>query len=105
MAQLAKLLAVPRDGLRPQIYTVKKSRGNLRDYVGTGARWIYQAMASGSFVISPRCKRTIDALNRWAGPGPDCPEKDPVDALRYALETVVFGGVRSGGPPPEIHMR
>ena len=95
MTHLARLLGVPLDALRPQIRTVRKSRGNRRDYVGTGARWLYQAMAApGGFRVSPRCERTIWALNEWTGPGPDCEEKDPVDALRYALEDLIFGGVK-----------
>jgi hypothetical protein len=98
-AQLSRLLGVPRDSLRPAIYTVKKSRGNLRDYVGTGARWIYQCMAApGGFHVHPRCESVIWALNSWTGPGPDCPEKDPVDALRYGLETLIFGGIKAGIP-------
>jgi hypothetical protein len=98
-AQLSRLLGVPRDSLRPAIYTVKKSRGNLRDYVGTGGRWIYQCMAApGGFHVHPRCESVIWALNSWTGPGPDCPEKDPVDALRYGLETMIFGGIKAGIP-------
>jgi hypothetical protein len=102
-AQLGRLLSVPREALRPQIYTVKKTRGNLRDYVGSGARWIYQAIASGAFSIHPRCVKTIDALNKWTGPGPDTPEKDPIDALRYGLETVIYGGIKSEAAP-EVRM-
>lgn len=95
MAQLSRLLGVQQEHLRPQIKTVRKSRGGRRDYVGVGARWIYQAMASpGGFRVNPRCTRTIDALNSWTGPGPDCDEKDPVDALRYALEDLIWGGVK-----------
>jgi hypothetical protein len=102
-AQLARLMNVSKDNLMPQIRTVRKSRGNLRDYVGSGARWIYQAMAApGGFRIHPRCERTIWALNNWTGPGPDCPEKDPVDALRYGLETVIYGGSKPGAPPEVV---
>ena len=94
-AQIARLLTVPRDGLQPPIRTVKKSRGGRRDYVGTGARWIYQAMAApGGWRVHPRCERVIDALNTWTGPGPDCDEKDPIDALRYGLEDLIWGGVK-----------
>jgi len=94
-AQIARLLTVPRDGLQPPIRIVKKSRGGRRDYVGTGARWIYQAMAApGGWRVHPRCERVIDALNTWTGPGPDCDEKDPIDALRYGLEDLIWGGVK-----------
>ena len=104
-AQLARLMSVTKDSIRPQIRTVRKSRGNLRDYVGSGARWIFQAMAApNGFTIHPRCQRTIWALNNWTGPGPDCPEKDPVDALRYGLETVIYGGHKPG-PAPEVVAR
>lgn len=102
-AQLSKLLGVPADLMRPRIMTVQKNRGNLRDYVGSGSRWLFHAMASpGGFHIHPRCKRTIEALNKWTGPGPDTPEKDPVDALRYALDSVIYGGLRAGGTAVEV---
>jgi hypothetical protein len=97
-AQVGRLLGVPREGLRPQIRTVRKSRGGRRGYVETGARWLYQLMvAPGGLRVHPRCERTIWALNEWTGPGPDCPEKDPIDALRYALEDLVWGGIKPGG--------
>ncbi len=91
MRALAVRLGTVPQALTPQLDTVKKSRGNLRDYVGSGARWIHQKMVEpDGFHINPRCKRTIWALNNWTGPGPDCPEKDPVDALRYALEPLIY---------------
>ncbi len=92
-AQMSRLLGVPRDSIRPQIRTVRKSRGRNRDYVGTGARWLYHAMAApAGFRVHPRCERVIQALNEWTGPGPDSDAKDPIDALRYGLETLIFGG-------------
>jgi hypothetical protein len=99
-AQLARRMRIPTEALRPQIRTAKRGAGKMRDYVGSGARWLYQCMVRPqSFSVHPRCKRTIDALNTWTGPGPDCEEKDPVDAIRYGLEQIIYGGVRAGVAP------
>lgn len=97
-AQLSKLLGIRQEDMRPQVRTVQKTRGNFGGYVESGARWIFQAMAApGGFSVHPRCTRTIDALNKWTGPGPDSEDKDPIDALRYALETVIYRkGIRPG---------
>lgn len=93
MVQIGRAMGMPNpNALRPIIRTAKRGEGRGRGSVSIGARWIYHAMVRGSFHVHPRCKRLIAALNEWTGPGPDSEAKDPVDALRYALDPIIYQG-------------
>lgn len=87
---IARELAVPFHDLRPQIVTAKKGEGRGAGSVRAGSRWLFHLIAKGAFRIHPRCERNIAAFNEWTGPGPDCDEKDPIDAARYALDDYIF---------------
>jgi phage terminase large subunit-like protein len=96
-AQIGKVLRVPPRGLRPQIKTAKREG---RASVDVGARWLYHAtVRPGGLSIHPRCERLIAAFEAWNGSHADSDDKDPIDALRYALEPVIWGGRRPGKLP------
>ena len=46
-------------------------------------------MHQGRFGVHPRCKRLVEAIPRYSMRDDDA--KDPVDALRYALDPWIFG--------------
>jgi hypothetical protein len=89
--------------LKPRIFTAKRGEGRGKGSVGVGARWLYLAMARpGAFSVQPRCKRFIEACNAWKGPGPDSPEKDPIDAARYGLDKYIFGNRKPAQPEIKV---
>jgi len=101
-AQVALQLRVPAPSLRPQIRTVKRGHGHggrsttRAGSLAIGCRWLYHAMVrEGGFGVHPRCSRLIEALDKWNMADDDY--KDPIDALRYGLDSYVFGGRQPGG--------
>ena len=102
MRALAIRLALKSDDdLRPRIRTVKRGKGRGRGSVDAGCRFLHQAMLRrGAFQVHPRCARLIEALNRWDYTDSD--EKDPIDALRYALQDYVFA--RRGRAHPTLRI-
>lgn len=98
--QLGRKLGIPADALHPQIRTVKQGRANVRGAVKAASRWLYQVMLrDGHFGVHPRCKRLIEALDRYH-PDRDDENKDPVDALRYGLDKWIWRGARVGVSTP-----
>ncbi len=93
-AQLAKLLRVPPDALHPPMRTAPKPKDSPK----VGCRWLFHCMSRpGHFNVNPKCKRTIEALERYLGPSSmDDEWHDPCDALRYALVNQIYSGWRSG---------
>lgn len=94
MAQIAKRLKLKGwKSLSPGIRTVKRGTGHGRGSVDIGVRFLHHAMVRGQFKVSPRCTNLIEALNRWKYAEE---YKDPIDALRYALDSYIFHRRRSG---------
>lgn len=92
--ELAKLLGAPLDALQPPMRTVKRGQGHGGGSVSLGSRYIFHAMARpGGFGVHPRCARLIEALDRYTMADDDW--KDPVDAVRYAIDPYIFGAWRS----------
>jgi hypothetical protein len=91
-AHLLRELGVAR--LAPPVRTVKRGRGHGAGSLSTGSRWLHVAMHQGRFGLHPRCKRLVAALPKYTMADDDA--KDPVDALRYALDPWIFRAVRVG---------
>lgn len=92
-AQIAKLLKVPFDGLRPQVLTAKRGEGRGAGSVGVRSRWLHHQMVRGLFTVSARCTRLIGAIPRYTGRDDD--SKDPIDAIVYGCDRLVYGGWRA----------
>jgi hypothetical protein len=73
--------------LRPQIETVKRGEGRAQSR-STGERYLYHAVSHGRFFVDPRCKRVIAAIVGYSGL--DDEHKDPIDAIRYAIDPWIF---------------
>lgn len=87
---LCRRLGLAPDSLWPQIRPVKQGRANQRWSVRVASRWLYHQMIRADGIgIHPRCKRLIDALDKYH-PDRDDDWKDPVDALRYALDPWIW---------------
>lgn len=102
MREIARLLSVPHRSLSPTIRTVKRGKGRGRGSVDAGCRYLHQAMIRpGHFYVNPRCKSLLEALDKW-----DYTEthKDPVDALRYAVNRYVFRTSRGQHTPQRLHL-
>lgn len=83
-------LAAPRL-LRPQVETAKQGSGHLQGSVKAGTRWLYHAMARpGGFHLHPRCKVGKVAIERYVEKDDEYGSKDWLDALRYALDGLIF---------------
>jgi hypothetical protein len=76
------------NGAPVQIETVKRGEGRAGS-LRIGARYVYHLVSSGRLTVHPRCRRLIDSMERWDMRDSDY--KDPVDALRYALDPWIFG--------------
>lgn len=93
MDALARLLG-HRDKakLHPQIRGAKAGYGNLSAAMDQGVRWIYeQQVRPGHFLVSAKCKELIESFNKWNGTSTEVPEKDLLDACRYALHPWTWG--------------
>jgi hypothetical protein len=85
------------------IRTVKRGKGRGRGSVNAGCRYLHQAMVRpGHFFVHPRCARLLEALDRWDYSDSDY--KDPIDALRYALQRYVFRTSRDAYKPQRLHL-
>lgn len=101
-AWLGKRLKKPMEDLRPELKTVKRGEGRGVGSVSVGSRWLYNAMLrAGAFGVHPRCERLIKALDTYTLADDDA--KDPVDALRYALDSYIFP--RASGPSRPVNIR
>ena len=101
-AQVARELGKTSGQVYPIIKTVKRGTGRGPGSVEVGLRWIFHAITANRLHIHPRCKRLIDALDKFVGPvaaNHDEREghKDPVDALRYALDPFIFAKMQTAG--------
>ena len=87
---LCRRLGLAPDSLYPVIRTVKRGQANQRWAVRVASRWLYhQMIREGGIGFHPRCARLIDALDKYH-PDRDDESKDPVDALRYALDPWIW---------------
>lgn len=68
----------------PPLREAKRGSGGNDGSVDAGFRWLHKTMLRpGEFFINSKCHRLIEALRKWNGKDND--EKDPIDALRYAV--------------------
>lgn len=93
--QISKLLKIPFGDLKPPFETVKRGAGRGAGSLSAGSRWLHYAMVQGRFAVHPRCVRLIEAIPKY-DPLKDDDSKDPIDALRYALDPFIFRSHRTG---------
>ena len=97
---IARHLRQPSDKI-VQIRTAKRTIDTGRQSVDQGIRYLHRLMCGGRFHVHPRCARLSEALKRWDGRQKqsrstgkgvfvDSYFKDPIDAVRYGLESRVF---------------
>lgn len=102
-----------KTGLTRNIRTVKRGEGRGAGSVSTGIRYLHRIQAAGRFSVHPRCARMIAALDNWDGRRVqtrssggvvfvDSFWKDPIDALRYGLESRIFGVMTQ--PLPQVRL-
>ncbi len=80
--------------LNPQLQNAKKGTAHGKGAPDVGGKWLRVAMLEGRFSVHPRCARVIKALPKYSGA--DDEHKDPVDAIRYSLDLVIFAGIPRG---------
>lgn len=97
-ACVERSLRIKSGMLQPPIKTVKRGEGHGAGSLGAGKRFIHHTMIRpGGFGVHPRCKHLLDALRKWDGA--DDEHKDKIDALRYALDSLIFTSqIRATGP-------
>lgn len=94
---------VASDAIYPAIRTVKRGEGHGKGSLTVGSRWLFtQMIRPGGFGVHPRCTRLIGALDRYTMADDDW--KDPVDALRYGCDDLIFK-VQRRGPAAAVHVR
>ena len=92
--ELEKLLGLKDRTLKPAIRTVKRGRGSNQGSVSQGCKFLHKAMVRpGHFYVHPRCKRTIESLQKWDYR--DTEWKHIIDAWRYSLKPYIFPKNRS----------
>lgn len=98
---IGKALRVPADHLRPRIDTVKRGEGRGAGSRSAGERWLYHALVrEGGFAMHPRCTRGRSAFEQYTGVDDETGSKDWMDAMRYAVDSLIFRVVR--GPSPTV---
>ncbi len=97
MTHLGRRIGTRGRYLQPQIRTVKKGKGRAQGSVQAGIRWLHQLMLRpGAFNVHPRCISTIQSLNLW---DLRAPYADPIDALRYSLNSLIFSKAYNAKKP------
>lgn len=92
--------AAQAGALNPQFRTAKHGASRGAGSVDVGGRWLRVAMLEGRFSVHPRCVRLVAALPRYTAADDDF--KDPIDAVRYGMDPVIFAGVPRG---PIVNVR
>jgi phage terminase large subunit-like protein len=90
-----RLLGRPMGSLGFTIETAYKPKGSVYE----GVKIMHAAMMRNQFVIRPRCKKLIDAVQQWAWR--DDEHKHKIDAYRYGAVSLVR---REGYGPSKIRM-
>ncbi|MEL6347863.1 MAG: terminase family protein [Myxococcota bacterium] len=93
-AAIARQLRMSSGDLTPDIRTAKRGAGKGGGSVDVGVRFLHHAMVRGLFGVHPRCEHLIESFFKWKYTED---HKDPIDALRYALEPQIFGVGRRRG--------
>jgi hypothetical protein len=96
-AAIARAMGIDHRTLLPRIRTIKRGEGRGKGSVAVGSRWLFDSISRDCFGVHPRCVRMISALQKYTMR--DDEHKDPIDALRYALDRPIFLGRRSPGSP------
>jgi hypothetical protein len=103
MEALGRILKIPPQHLAPQVRTVKRGAGHGAGSLDAGLRFLHQAMLRpGHFRVHPRCNRLLEAIQRWDYTDND--QKDPIDAVRYALDSLIFRVVRYTGSGRAVYL-
>ena len=96
---LALECGVDRLRLSPRIDSAKEGRQST-DLLDAGCRYLYEGIADGHVIVHPRCAGLIKALQTWDFKARH-PEKDKIDALRYAMRPYIF---RRPGAAPRVQL-
>lgn len=99
MQEMADILGISEDMLRPAIITVKRGEGNKGGSVRQGLRYIYDAMALGRWRVHKHCVRTEEAIRRYRIRTVDDEYKDVIDGLRYSVHDLIFRWDERGVTP------
>lgn len=98
---IGRALGVAADHLRPRIDTVKRGEGRGAGSRSAGERWLYHALVrQGGLTLHPRVVRGPRAFDQYTGVDDETGSKDWMDALRYALDSLIFRVRR--GPAPTV---
>lgn len=93
-AQMERVLNIRAGTLQPIIQTVKRGEGRGAGSVHLGTKYIHNALIEKRLIINPRCTRLIESIDKWDGS--DNEYKHQIDALRYALDNLIFNKQRRG---------
>lgn len=99
--RIAGLIGVDVAALHPRIQTVKRGEGRGAGSVLLGLRWWHRALSLERVEIMSDCARAIESLPRYRIRSDD-EHKDVVDALRYAVDDLIFGGQAYDAPSIRI---
>jgi len=88
MKALVIEMGISYRALSPQVLNAKDHVRSV-EAMDKGCRWMYGAIATGDYVVHPRCELLIRALQTWDY-DPKHPLKDVIDANRYSLKPWIF---------------
>ena len=95
MRAIATELQIPNDAVMPRIRSAKEGHRSDAGY-DMGNQWVYEHIASGLFIVHPRCEATIKGYETW-----DYSKlhqsKDILDSRRYSLMPFIFATSSSSG--------
>ena len=94
MRAISREAGIGYSSLQPRIKNAKEGKLSA-GMVDAGARYLYEHLAEGLLILSPRAAALADAFETWDY-GRDHPAKDRIDALRYALKMYIFPRGRQG---------
>ena len=101
MRAIATELKIPNEAVVPRIRSAKEGHRSDAAY-DMGNQWIYERIASGLFLVHPRCEATIKGYETWDYSKLH-PSKDCLDARRYSLHPFIFANVSTSGVAIHIY--
>ena len=92
--------------VHPNLRNVKRGRAgaNTSGAVSYGCTWLHRCMLKGNFSVHPRCTNLIACLSQYEGKS-NSPSSHSIDALRYALRSVIYAPVSRSKARPSVTFR
>lgn len=92
--------------IHPPLRNAKRGKHgpNTAGAVSFGCTWLHRCMLKGNFSVHPRCTNLIACLSQYEGKS-NSPSSHSIDALRYALRSIIYSPVNRSTARARVSFR